>query len=125
MAPSRGVALMRYWVIRPDGRDAIGPFDIHELKKVSGFCGDTLVAPDGATDANAWRPARSYPDIQQLFMKPPPLPPRPPVSSSPVSPPPRSLPIPAQGKRMRPRRRSLPDASRSASDSKPIWTKPW
>lgn len=46
-----------------DGKNPIGPFEPAELVGRPGFVPTTLVFPAGATSAEAWKPASSFPDI--------------------------------------------------------------
>ena len=62
-----------------DGQKTIGPFEPGELSKRPHFSGSTLVCPVGATSADAWKPAASFPDlakaITEVSLPPPPPPP--------------------------------------------------
>lgn len=49
---------MKYWVY--DGKEATGPYDPEELKKLPGFGPSTMIAPDGADTADEWKPASYY-----------------------------------------------------------------
>ncbi len=86
---------MRYWVLNPDGRDARGPFEIADLKKLPGFSAESMVAPETATDASAWKAAKLHDQLRSLFVRPsvpPPLPIKPP--------PPKVLPVAAPSSRL-------------------------
>jgi len=68
---------MKFWVYDKARRDATGPFETADLKKVPGFGPDTIVAPDGAANAQAWKPVSAYPELKVLFGSAPPPPPLP------------------------------------------------
>ncbi len=55
---------MKYWLF--DGKDALGPYEPEELKRLPGFTPDSLICPDGAASADQWRPSQYY------LVKPPP-----------------------------------------------------
>lgn len=62
---------MRYWVYT--GKDALGPFEVGELRRrVPGFGPDTVVAPEGATGQGAWKPAEAFTDLKEVLQAPPP-----------------------------------------------------
>ena len=65
-----------------DGKQSIGPFEAAELVKRPGFGAATLVFPAGATGADAWKPAASFPELATALKPaaPPPPPPPPPPS---------------------------------------------
>jgi CheY-like chemotaxis protein len=73
-----------------DGKQAFGPFEPADLAKRPGFDAATLVFPGGATGADAWKPAGSFPDIAAVLgaraIPPPniPLPPRAAAASAPA-----------------------------------------
>ena len=61
-----------------DGTKSVGPFEAADLVKRPGFGPASLVAPVGATDAGAWKPAGGVPEIAALLAPaaaPPPPPP--------------------------------------------------
>lgn len=49
---------MKYWLF--DGKDAQGPYDPEELKRLPGFSADSVICPDGAMSADQWKPAQFY-----------------------------------------------------------------
>ncbi len=49
---------MKYWLY--DGKDAAGPYEAEELKRLPGFTPESLICPDGAESADQWRPAQYY-----------------------------------------------------------------
>lgn len=49
---------MKYWIF--DGRQAQGPYEIEELKRLPGFDPQTLIAPEQASSAEQWRAAQYY-----------------------------------------------------------------
>ena len=61
-----------------DGKNTLGPFQPAELVLRPGFNATTLVFPAGATTADAWKPATTFPDIAAALAPaaPPPPPPR-------------------------------------------------
>jgi CheY-like chemotaxis protein len=62
-----------------DGKQAVGPFEPADLAKRPGFDASTVVFPHGATTADAWKAAGTFPDIAQaLAARPPAIPPPPP-----------------------------------------------
>jgi CheY-like chemotaxis protein len=64
-----------------DGSKSIGPFEAADLVKRPDFTAATLVFPVGATAADAWKPAGTFPEIAAALKPaapPPPLPPPPP-----------------------------------------------
>jgi len=65
---------MKFWLLDPMKRVAAGPFDAAELRRAPEFGPESLVAPDGATDNHAWKPAREYPQLRAAPGGPPPLP---------------------------------------------------
>lgn len=65
---------MRYWALKPDGKDAEGPYEMAALRTRPGFGPESIVAPENAQAADAWRPAKTYDDLRASFSKPPPLP---------------------------------------------------
>lgn len=67
-----------------DGKAAVGPFELADLIKRPGFGAATMVCPVGATTADAWKPASTFPEIAAaLGPAAPPPPPPPPPSSTP------------------------------------------
>ncbi len=50
-----------------EGGQTLGPFDAAQLAARPGFRKDTLVFPEGATGADAWKPAAGFPDLAGLF----------------------------------------------------------
>lgn len=58
-----------------DGSKTVGPFEPSDLVKRPDFNGGTLVAPAGATTADAWKPAADFPELAQALKAPPPPPP--------------------------------------------------
>ncbi len=46
-----------------DGSKNLGPFEAEELRGRPGFGPQTLVYPAGASGADAWKPAGSFPDL--------------------------------------------------------------
>ncbi|MDE2142640.1 MAG: response regulator, partial [Elusimicrobia bacterium] len=60
-----------------DGKNTLGPFEPADLAKRTGFGATTLVFPAGATTADAWKPAASFPDIAAALAPAPPPPPPP------------------------------------------------
>lgn len=74
---------MPYYVF--DGKAAVGPFDPPALTKMPGFGPTTLVCPVGATTADAWKPASSFPEIAALLAPAAPPPPPPPPSAAPAT----------------------------------------
>jgi CheY-like chemotaxis protein len=76
---TRAVAYYLY-----DGKAAIGPFEPADLVQRPGFGATTLVFPAGATTADAWKSAASFPDIASALRPPPPPPPPPPASATPL-----------------------------------------
>ncbi|HXT01946.1 MAG TPA: response regulator [Elusimicrobiota bacterium] len=63
-----------------DGTKSVGPFAAADLLKQPGFGPATLVAPVGATAADAWKPAGSVPEIAALLKPAAPPPPPPPAA---------------------------------------------
>lgn len=68
---------MAYYVY--EGSKTVGPFEAAELVKRPGFGPSTLVYPVGATGADAWKPASTFPDLAAA-----PPPPPPPAAPAPV-----------------------------------------
>ncbi len=50
-----------------DGSVPIGPFELSELVRRPGFSAEVLVFPKGASGAESWQPAGSFPDIVQAL----------------------------------------------------------
>lgn len=50
-----------------EGDKAVGPFEPAQLVLRPGFKRDTLVFPAGATGADAWKPAASFPDLARAL----------------------------------------------------------
>ena len=73
-----------------DGKATLGPFQASELVSRPGFGPTTLVAPVGATSADAWKPASSFPELAALLAPPPPAPTAPPPPPAATPAPPRS-----------------------------------
>ena len=69
---------MKYWLLRPDGSAADGPYEPHELRAVPGFGPDRIIAPVNAQTVDVWKPASTFADLRVLFIKPPPVPAAPP-----------------------------------------------
>ena len=61
-----------------DGTKSVGPFEAAELAKRPDFGAASLVAPVGATAADAWKPASSVPELAALLKPAAPPPPPPP-----------------------------------------------
>lgn len=61
----------RYWILRPDGKGADGPYEAHELRSLSDFGPDRVVAPENAQTVDAWKPAGTVSDLRILFVRPP------------------------------------------------------
>lgn len=49
---------MKYWVF--DGKQAVGPYEVEELKRIPLFGAQTLICPEDAGSAEQWRPAQYY-----------------------------------------------------------------
>jgi CheY-like chemotaxis protein len=64
-----------------DGKQSIGPFEAAELVKRPEFGAGTLVFPAGASGADAWKPASSFPEIAAALTPAAPPPPPPPPSA--------------------------------------------
>jgi|GEM_PF-2789533 len=62
---------MRFWVYEAASRAARGPYEVAQLKELPGFGPDTIVAPENAQAADAWRPASVFTSIQPIFQKHP------------------------------------------------------
>lgn len=52
---------MPYYVY--DGSQAVGPFEVTDLVKRPGFGAATMICVVGATTADAWKPASSFPEL--------------------------------------------------------------
>lgn len=50
-----------------EGDKAVGPFEAAQLALRPGFKLDTMVFPAGATEREAWKPARSFPDLARAL----------------------------------------------------------
>ena len=61
-----------------DGKTSIGPFEAADLVKRPDFSAATLVFPAGATGADAWKPAGSFPELASALKPASPPPPPPP-----------------------------------------------
>ncbi len=66
-----------------DGKQAIGPFEPADLVKRPGFGAATLVFPHGATTADAWKAAGTFPDIARALTPAAPAIPPPPTIAPP------------------------------------------
>ena len=56
---------MRYWLLRPNGSGADGPYEPHELRDVPGFGPDRIVAAGG----DAWNLAPSERGVQVAWSR--------------------------------------------------------
>lgn len=59
---------MRFWVWDRRTKRVLGPYSLERFKAMPGLLGpETKVAPEGATDAKAWRQAKDVPVLKQLL----------------------------------------------------------
>lgn len=115
---------MRYWVLAPDGRGAAGPYEIAQLKQLPGFEPTSVIAPENATSADAWKPAHSFDDLRSLFIKPPTLPPPRPLPAWPPASPPVSRPTPQAATPASHQPTPQPASGAAGGDSAPVPQRP-
>ena len=63
---------MRYWVYSVDEKKPVGPYEVSQLSSIKGFGPDMMLCPEGAMGPDAWKPAKSFPEIAILLPSPPP-----------------------------------------------------
>ncbi|MDE2291292.1 MAG: hypothetical protein KGL53_04350 [Elusimicrobia bacterium] len=59
---------MRFWVWDKRTKRILGPYSLDRFKAMPGLLSaETKVAPEGSTDAKAWRMAKDVPVLKQLL----------------------------------------------------------